>query len=285
VRNYETRLRTHSGKQAPVELYVKRVPGLEPDTDTVQWIVRDIAQRAELDELRSDLTSMLFHDMRSPLGNVISSLQLLNDPPPADETVRSLLTISLRSARRLSRMIDSLLDLRRLEEGRAVIKRTKISLAALATEAVEEAQPVAEGKGIILQMAIPLSLPTVEADADMTRRVISNLLDNAVKYTQSGGIIRLTAETDGPMVCFSVTDTGPGIPAEERHRIFDKYSRIERIGAPKGLGLGLAFCRLAVKAHGGRIWVDSPSEGGAAFRFNLPQVAAVEDPASPAAEE
>ncbi len=285
VRNYETRLRTHSGKQAPVELYIKRIPGTEPDQDTVQWIVRDIAERAELDELRSDLTSMLFHDMRSPLGNVISSLQLLNDPPPTDETIRSLLTISLRSARRLSRMIDSLLDLRRLEEGRAVIRRTKVSLSALAAEAVEEAQPVAEGKGIILQMAIPLSLPTVEADSDMIRRVISNLLDNAVKYTPGGGSIRLTAELDGPLVRFSVADSGPGIPTEERHRIFDKYSRIERIGAPKGLGLGLAFCRLAIKAHGGRIWVDSPAEGGAAFRFTLPQVAATEESAAPAAEE
>jgi NtrC-family two-component system sensor histidine kinase KinB len=277
VRNYESRLRTKSGNQAPVELYIKRIPGTAPEQDTVQWIVRDIAERAELDELRSDLTSMLFHDMRSPLGNVISSLQLLNDPPPTDETIRSLLTISLRSARRLSRMIDSLLDLRRLEEGRAVIRRTKVSLAALAAEAVEEAQPVAEGKGIILQMHIPLALPTVEADSDMIRRVISNLLDNAVKYTPSGGSITLTAENVDQSVLFSVADTGPGIPTEERHRIFDKYSRIERVGAPKGLGLGLAFCRLAVKAHGGRIWVDSPAEGGAAFRFSLPQVPAAED--------
>jgi signal transduction histidine kinase len=281
VRNYESRLRTHSGKQAPVELYTKRIPGPEKEQDTVQWIVRDIAERAELDELRSDLTSMLFHDMRSPLGNVISSLQLLNDPPPTDETIRSLLTISLRSARRLSRMIDSLLDLRRLEEGRAVLHRSKVSLSALAAEAVEEAQPVAEGKGIILQMAIPLSVPTVEADSDMLRRVISNLLDNAVKYTPGGGNIRLTAEPEDQSVRFSVADSGPGIPTEERHRIFDKYSRIERIGAPKGLGLGLAFCRLAVKAHGGRIWVDSPPEGGAAFRFTLPQVAAAEDAAGP----
>jgi PAS domain S-box-containing protein len=285
VRNYETRLRTHGGRQAPVELYIKRIPGPDPDQDTVQWIVRDIAERAELDELRSDLTSMLFHDMRSPLGNVISSLQLLNDPPPADETVRSLLTISLRSARRLSRMIDSLLDLRRLEEGRAVLHRTKVSLAALAAEAVEEALPVAEGKGIILQIAIPLTLPTVEADSDMIRRVISNLLDNAVKYTPGGGSIRLTAEPDRTLVRFSVADTGPGIPAEERHRLFDKYSRIERIGAPKGLGLGLAFCRLAIKAHAGRIWVDTPPDGGAAFRFTLPQVAAAEDSAVPASEE
>jgi PAS domain S-box-containing protein len=283
VRNYETRIRTQSGNQAPVELFIKRIPHPDPEQETVQWIVRDIAERAGLDELRSDLTSMLFHDMRSPLGNVISSLQLLMDPPPTDETVRSLLTISLRSARRLSRMIDSLLDLRRLEEGRAVIRRAKVSLAALAAEAVEEAQPVAEGKGIMLQLNLPLNLPTVEADPDMTRRVVSNLLDNAVKYTPSGGSIRLMAELVDQAVVFTVADSGPGIPTEERHRIFDKYNRIERVGAPKGLGLGLAFCRLAVKAHGGRIWVESPSEGGAAFRFSLPLVAATEDSAAQAA--
>ncbi len=116
----------------------------------------------------------------------------------------------------------------------------------------------------------------------MIRRVISNLLDNAVKYTPSGGNIRLTAESKEQAVLFSVADSGPGIPTEERHRIFDKYSRIERVGAPKGLGLGLAFCRLAVKAHGGRIWVDSPAEGGAVFRFTLPQVPATEETETPA---
>jgi two-component system, NtrC family, sensor histidine kinase KinB len=277
VRNYESRIRTRSGNQAPVELFVKRISSLDPEQDAIQWIVRDIAERAGLDELRADLTSMLFHDMRSPLGNVISSLQLLADPPPADETVRSLVAISLRSARRLNNMIDSLLDLRRLEEGRAVIRRAKLSLAALSAEAVEEAQPVAEGKGILLQLNLPLNLPAVEGDPDMIRRVIGNLLDNAVKYTPGGGVIRLTAALEESSVRFTIADSGPGIPTEERHRIFDKYSRIERVGAPKGLGLGLAFCRLAVKAHGGRIWVDSPPEGGAVFNFTIPLAALPEE--------
>jgi two-component system, NtrC family, sensor histidine kinase KinB len=281
VRNYESRIRTRSGNQAPVELYVKRISSLDPEQDSIQWIIRDIAERAGLDELRADLTSMLFHDMRSPLGNVISSLQLLADPPPADETVRSLIAISLRSARRLNNMIDSLLDLRRLEEGRAVIRRVKISLAALIAEAVEEAQPVAEGKGILLNLNLPLNLPSVEGDPDMIRRVIGNLLDNAVKYTPGGGSIRLSASLDAESVRVSIADSGPGIPPEERHRIFDKYSRIERVGAPKGLGLGLAFCRLAVKAHGGRIWVDSPAEGGAAFHFTVPLAVAPEENPSP----
>jgi signal transduction histidine kinase len=194
--------------------------------------------------------------------------------------VRSLVTIALRSARRLNNMIDSLLDLRRLEEGRAVIRRAKVSLAALSAEAVEETQPVAEGKGILLQLNLPLNLPSVEGDPDMIRRVIGNLLDNAVKYTPGGGVIRLTASLEDNNVRFTIADSGPGIPNEERHRIFDKYSRIERVGAPKGLGLGLAFCRLAVKAHGGRIWVDSPVEGGAAFNFTIPLMSLPEETAA-----
>jgi signal transduction histidine kinase len=126
-------------------------------------------------------------------------------------------------------------------------------------------------------MNLPLNLPMVEADQDMIRRVISNLLDNAVKYTPAGGSIRLSAALEEGNVRFSIADSGPGIPTEERHRIFDKYSRIERVGAPKGLGLGLAFCRLAVKAHGGRLWVDSPPEGGAVFQFTIPLAVAPEE--------
>jgi len=284
VRSYETRMRTHSGKLLPVELHVKRIP--HGDEEWVQWIVRDIKERAALDELRTDLTSMLFHDMRSPLGSVLSSLHLLSETLPPDEDQRTVLAIGLRSARRLSRMIDSLLDLHRLEEGRAVIHKEKVSLAAITAEAAEEVQSNAEGKGISIRVDLPAELPAVEADADMISRVIINLLENALKYTPSGGAIRLLAQVQESKVQFTVADSGPGIPKEDMHLIFEKYGRVERVGAPKGLGLGLAFCRMAVKAHGGTIWVESPAEGGAVFHFTLPLAAPASEPASqPAAEK
>jgi PAS domain S-box-containing protein len=283
VRSYETRIRTHGGKLLPVELHVKRIP--HGEEEWVQWIVRDIKERAALDELRTDLTSMLFHDMRSPLGSILSSLHLLNESLPADETERSVLAIALRSARRLSRMIDSLLDLHRLEEGRAVIRKEKVSLAAVAAAAAEEVQSTAEGKSISVHLDLPLRLPAVEADADMISRVIINLLENALKYTPPGGSIRLLAQVQEGAVQFTVADSGPGIPKEDMHLIFEKYGRVERVGAPKGLGLGLAFCRMAVKAHGGTIWVESPAEGGAIFHFTLPLAASASEPASQPASE
>jgi PAS domain S-box-containing protein len=287
VRSYESKLRTRGGSQMPVELHVKRIP--HGEEAWVQWIVRDIAERASLDELRADLTSMLFHDMRSPLGSILSSLHLLSESLPPDETVRSVMAIALRSARRLSRMIDSLLDLHRLEEGRAVIRKEKVSLAALAADAAEEVHPSAEGKNISLELDLPLRLPTVEADTDMLRRVIINMLENAIKYTPGGGSIRVGAQVVESSVRVTIADSGPGIPREEMHRIFEKYGRVERVGAPKGLGLGLAFCRMAVKVHGGRIWAESPPGGGAVFHFTLPlptagdaaQASAPEAPAAP----
>ncbi|HLC34134.1 MAG TPA: ATP-binding protein, partial [Anaerolineales bacterium] len=112
----------------------------------------------------------------------------------------------------------------------------------------------------------------------------------AIKYTPGGGSIRVGAQVVENSVQVTIADSGPGIPREEMHRIFEKYGRVERVGAPKGLGLGLAFCRMAVKAHGGRIWAESPPSGGAAFHFTLPLPAAGEEaragaPEAPAAAQ
>jgi two-component system, NtrC family, sensor histidine kinase KinB len=100
--------------------------------------------------------------------------------------------------------------------------------------------------------------------------VCINLIDNAVKYTPGSGSVTVTAKVERNEAYISIADTGPGIPESERTRIFDKFARIQRTGAPKGLGLGLAFCRLAIEAHGGRIWVDAGATQGSVFLFTLP---------------
>jgi signal transduction histidine kinase len=130
---------------------------------------------------------------------------------------------------------------------------------------------VAEAKGHLLQFAFaPGDLPQINMDADMIRRVLINLLENAIKYTRSGGRIIVSARPQPAQVLISVADTGPGIPAAEHQRIFEKFSRIQEDGRPKGLGLGLAFCRLAIDAHNGRIWVESQEGQGSTFLFTLP---------------
>jgi PAS domain S-box-containing protein len=266
---YTSALVNAAGEELPVEVHVKRIDVARQPF--LQWIVHDISERLELDELRDDLTSMIFHDLRSPLANVISSLDVLQASIPAEgETFQSVLAIAMRSSRRLSRLVDSLLDISRLEAGRDVLDRKEASLGDLIDEAVEEVQPVAEAKNHSLNAEIPKKLPGIMLDADMIRRVLINLLENAIRYTPAGGQITVTANHARKKVTVSVEDTGPGIPPEEQQRIFEKFMRAMQAERSKGLGLGLSFCRLAVEAHGGRIWVDSEPGKGSTFSFTLP---------------
>jgi len=211
------------------------------------------------------------HDLRSPLGNIVSSLDVLQATMPRDdEVVVPVLAIAFRSSQRLSRLIDSLLDLRRLEAGQAVLHKEPASINALIAEAADQVHPVAEGKAILLRMEVPPRLPTLAMDADMIRRVLINLMENAVKYSDTAGTIVVNARVEDQKVIVGVKDTGPGIPPSDQARIFQKFARVHQLGSPKGLGLGLAFCKLAVEAHGGRIWVDSQVGQGATFHFTLP---------------
>jgi signal transduction histidine kinase len=209
----------------------------------------------------------------------MSSLDIVRSTLPGnDEMLNSLLSIAGRAAARLSRLVDSLLDLRRLESGDLRLNRVPVNAVALLGEAVEQVQPTAEAKGIHLVTTVPVVPPIVALDVDLIRRVIINLLDNAVKYTPRAGTITSALKWTPELLTISVRDTGPGIPAGEHQRIFDKFARVQREASAKGLGLGLAFCKLAVEAHGGRIWADSEHERGAVFSFTMP-IAAPEEKA------
>ncbi len=269
--SYESEVTKADEHRAAVEVYVKRI-----DIERkpyLQWILRDISERLALDELRSDLTSMIFHDLRSPLGNVLSSLEVLKSSVPKDdEALQSVLAIALRSGRRLSRLIEQLLDLEQLEAGETVLHKSKGSLEALIVEAIEEVLPVAEGKGHVMSYDLgSRDYPAIDMDSDMVRRVLINLIENAVKYARSEGMIDVSLEQEDQSLKVGICDNGPGIAKEDQQRIFEKFARVQRgKGRPKGLGLGLAFCRLAIVAHGGRIWVESELGKGSCFYFTLP---------------
>jgi PAS domain S-box-containing protein len=268
---YQTRITTKSGAEVPMEVHAKAIR--RGGQEFIQWLQHDLSERMALEELRQDMISMIVHDLRNPLGNIISSLDVLkNSVGQLEEAPQALLTIATRSAARLSRLVDSLLDLRRLEAGQVVLSKSQTNLNTLVAEAVAEVQPAAEGKETVLSNEVPPRLPYVTIDADMVRRVLINLLDNAVKYTPRGGRVTVTAKATIKDVTLSVRDSGPGIPPAEHTRIFNKFARLERgrDSAPKGLGLGLAFCRLAVEAHGGAIGVESTLGRGATFSFTLP---------------
>jgi NtrC-family two-component system sensor histidine kinase KinB len=267
--NYQTRITTKSGSEVPVEVHAKLIQ--RRGHEFIQWIQHDLSERIALEETRNDLISMIVHDLRSPLGNILSSLDVAQSSLTIDsEMVTSLLSIATRSAERMSRLVDSLLDLRRLEAGQMVLTKEQENLHSLVKEAAEQVYSTAEGKGIQVNMEVSPRLPLVSIDADMIRRVVINLLENSIKYTPGAGVVTIGAKSGAKEITLTVQDTGPGIPASEHTRIFRKFARLQREAAPKGLGLGLAFCKLAVEAHGGRIWVESQMGKGSKFSFTLP---------------
>jgi signal transduction histidine kinase len=158
----------------------------------------------------------------------------------------------------------------RLESGQPVVNLFATSPVLLASDAVDAVSPVAESKDQSITQTLPPESPPVLVDGDMIRRVLINLLENAVKYSPPGGEITLGADIDSSLAKIWVQDSGPGIPAAETENIFDKFARLNPKGSQKGFGLGLAYCRLAIEGHGGRIWVESDPGKGARFCFTLP---------------
>jgi len=265
---YESVLRKADLSAVPVEVHARRVQF--GDTDAIQWALRDITERKELDSLRDDLTAMIYHDLRSPLGNIVSSLEMLSGMIGPEESVQSVLNIAVNSTERIQRLVNSLLDINRLESGQTVATLQTWKPGKLIESAVKDVLPSAAGRRQKIQIEIAPDLPNVFVDAEMIRRVIINLLENAVKFSVVDTAIEIGARVDGPNVQFWVKDSGPGIPAGARERIFEKFARLKGKERPSGLGIGLAFCRLAVKAHGGKIWVESEEGKGSRFIFVLP---------------
>jgi NtrC-family two-component system sensor histidine kinase KinB len=267
---YESQLQTKQEQPIPIQVYVRQV--YIEELAHLQWIFRDITERKNLDTLREDLLSMIYHDLQSPLANVVSSLDVIGTLlyPAQDTSLTSMVNIAKRSTDRIQRLTNSLLDINRLEAGQPVRNRLAINPAFLAQDAVETVFPLTQSKNQELINNVPAGLPQVLVDGDMIRRVLVNLLENAIKYTQQNGKIQLGGDQDDGWIKLWVEDNGPAVPDSEHERIFQKFTRLSYREAPKGLGLGLAYCRLAVEGHGGKIWLDSKLKAGARFVFTLP---------------
>jgi PAS domain S-box-containing protein len=268
--SYESSLHREDESHVPIEVHARRVEFDE--TDAIQWVLRDITERKELDNLREDLTAMIYHDLRSPLANIVSSLDVLFSMVPEDdkETVQTILRIAENSTDRIQRLVSSLLDVNRLESGQPVADQKVVDPIALIEQAVLDVEPVAKGRRQTVSAKLPDELPRIWVDEDMARRVLINLMENSVKYTPPEGQLEVGAYPEEQWVHMWVKDNGPGIPAAEQERVFDKFTRLRGATKSSGLGIGLAFCRLAVLGHGGRIWVESEPGKGSVFHFTFP---------------
>jgi len=229
------------------------------------------------ESMRDDLVSMIVHDLRSPLTAILANLDLLKrllaQPDRREEQVR-FLRGAHDSAQRMNEMVGGLLDVSKLEAGRLRPNLRPVSATALLQERREAfaGKAAAEEKEISLRIAD--NLPPLLADETLIQRVLDNLISNALKYTHRGGQVALSAWGNGTAVLFSVSDDGEGVPPAFADRIFDKFVQVtDEAGNSRrqGSGLGLAFCKLVVEAHGGRIWLESqPELGGSQFTFILP---------------
>ena len=267
--SYESTVKGVDELTHPVLIFARKV--LFNETQSIQWILRDITEHKDLDALREDLAAMIYHDLRSPLGNLLASVQMLDDIMPESErdSAAPVLKIAHNSINRIERMVSSLLDLNRLEQHQTVGERHDANVQQLISDASESIGPALEGREQVLRTIVQEGLPTVNVDTDMIRRVLINLLENASKYTPPKGQISIGAFLEGEFINLFVQDDGPGIPEADASRIFDKFTRLKNNSGARGLGVGLAFCRLAVLGHGGKIWVDSLKQGSK-FNFTLP---------------
>jgi signal transduction histidine kinase len=231
-----------------------------------------LAAQRERDTLRDNLTNMIVHDLRSPAGTISNSLQLLGNLAQSAESDQAtqLVDIASRAAQRLMSLVDSLLDIGRLEAGQELTNRHPASVKALIQAAVDQLALFSRRKQMYVTVECPEYLPVVMADGGMIERVLVNLINNALKFTPAGRELTVAADFDDEFVYVRVRDTGPGIPKEYQRQIFDRFTRARDRKDMDGFGLGLAFCRLAVEAHGGSIWVEDSEGEGSVFIFTLP---------------
>ncbi|MEO8397531.1 MAG: ATP-binding protein, partial [Chloroflexota bacterium] len=240
-------------------------------------VLRDMTEQKQLADFRDEITHMAVHDLRGPLTAIINGIDMtlklgLTEYPEDNERV---LKLSLGSAFSLMRLINSLLDIAKLESRRMPINAQPVAVAQLVDSAREALENSLDEAHIQFEIALDDNLPRLNVDEDLIRRVLINLIDNAVRFTPEGSVVRIASHPlEDHRITLSVADSGTGIPPEEHDQIFEQYRQSEKnqpLRGSKGTGLGLTFCKLAVEAHGGRIWIENAETlPGACFLISLP---------------
>ncbi len=243
----------------------------------VGWalIMRDITHLKELDRMKADFVATITHDLRSPLTAIQGSLRLLPQLGQLNDEQADFAERAMRNVEHMDDLIGSLLDIGRIEAG-LEMEMSPTHLDLVIKEAVANLLGHAKSKELALHAIVPDDLPLVIGNHVRLTQVMINLLDNAIRYTPQGGSVTVEATADADHVTVSVTDTGVGIPAHAKARIFDKFYRVEgpRTEESPGMGLGLATVKSIVEKHGGQVWVHSKVGEGSTFCFSLPRLEA-----------
>lgn len=226
-----------------------------------------------LDRLKDDFMSSVTHELRTPLTSIRALAELMLDDPGMDAAQRQqFLGLVVAETERLTRLVNQVLDMAKIEAGAAEWRNTEVDLCALARQAVQTTQELFRERGATVSLRLPAALPPLQADPDRVMQVLVNLLSNAAKFVPPGsGHAELCLRADGERVVCTVRDNGPGVPPGQRELVFEKFRQGgDAAHRPQGTGLGLPISRRIVEHYGGRMWLDPASGQGACFGFELP---------------
>ena len=255
---------------------VRSLIRLKAATDALEDSMRKLR---ELEKVRDDLMKMIVHDLKTPLTSIIAGLEMVMDGDfgPLGEQQKKILGDAESKTEELLALIEDLLEVARIEEAAMTIAPTRIAPAAFLTEVLHEWNVRFQQAGASATIDVHDDAPVFEADKALLKRVFANLIQNAITHSGHAVHIALSARREGETILFTVADNGPGIPPEYHEVIFRKFETLKAPHVPRvrSSGLGLAFCKLAVDAHQGRIWVQSTEGKGSAFHIILPIHAAV----------
>jgi signal transduction histidine kinase/DNA-binding response OmpR family regulator len=247
----------------------------------VVWTVRDVTERARLEQLKSEFVATASHELRSPLTSIKGFVELLTASKGLDGRQREFLDIVLVSTNRLVDLVNDLLDVARVEAGRIEIHRRPTDVDDVVEEVAALMRPRIEAKRQTLTIDVPEDLPRALADPSRLRQILTNLLTNAHVYTDEGGRLGVSVRAQHGGLALAVSDTGPGLSREEIEHVFDRFYRgVEGGSGTPGTGLGLAIVRSLVDLHHGTIEVDSARGEGSTFTVHLPRATEVDEPSA-----
>jgi nitrogen-specific signal transduction histidine kinase/CheY-like chemotaxis protein len=276
------------GSTFPVEITAS--PMVEDDVVRGAVVVfRDVTQRREVDRMKNEFLSVVSHELRTPLTSILGSLELLASGVLGELSprARDMTTTALESSKRLTRLINDILDLDRIQSGNRPMHVVPVTAEELLTRSVTEMAGLASSTGVHIDVGATAG--RVSVDGDMIVQTLTNLLGNAVKFSSPGQTVVADAVQRNGQVLFRVHDQGRGIPPEKLETIFQRFEQVDSSDSRQmgGTGLGLAICRGIVERHGGRIWAESTPEDGTTVQFTLPAAAGsrVAELARPASRE
>lgn len=244
----------------------------EGDEKFISIAFQDVTELVRLNRARRDMVANISHELRTPIANIrliIDSLFLEADKPKRKKSIQSLKDIATETDALLW-LVQELLDLSMIESGQAIVRMVDVTLHEIVTEAIHRLAEQAENREIKLKTVVPEGI-NVLCDRDLSRRVLVNLLHNAIKYAPAKSKVVVSAEVTEEYVTVIVTDEGEGVPAEQTERIFERFYQVDSSRSKsEGTGLGLSICKHIVEAHGGEIWAKPVEEvGGGYFAFSL----------------